>query len=88
MQPDRNVGLFEAHRKRVVRLAYRMLGSMAEAEDIVQDAWIWQQVDASDIRNLGAFLTRTVTRLCLDVMKLARARRETYVGRWLPRADC
>ncbi len=77
--------MFEANRSRLVRLAYRMLGSMAEAEDIVQDAWIrWQRADREDVRAPAAFLTRTVTRLCLDAMKSARARRETYVGSWLP----
>ncbi|WP_123688812.1 sigma-70 family RNA polymerase sigma factor [Allostella humosa] len=76
---------FEAQRPRLVRLAYRMLGSMAEAEDIVQDAWLrWQSVDVATVREPAAFLGRTVTRLCLDAMKSARAQRETYVGSWLP----
>jgi RNA polymerase sigma-70 factor (ECF subfamily) len=62
-----------------------MLGSMAEAEDVVQDAWLrWQGVDFGEVREPAAFLSRTVTRLCLDAMKSARARRETYVGSWLP----
>jgi RNA polymerase sigma-70 factor (ECF subfamily) len=69
----------------LIRIAYRMLGSTAEAEDVVQDAWIrWQRVDPGEVREPAAFLTRTVTRLCLDAMKSARARRETYVGSWLP----
>jgi RNA polymerase sigma-70 factor (ECF subfamily) len=77
--------IFESHRPRLVRLAYRMLGSFAEAEDVVQDAWIrWRGVDVAEVRQPGAFLSRTVTRLCLDTMKSARARRETYVGSWLP----
>lgn len=68
-----------------MRLAYRMLGSTAEAEDIVQDAWLrWRRVDTDDVREPAAFLTRTVARLCLDAMRSARARRETYVGHWLP----
>jgi RNA polymerase sigma factor (sigma-70 family) len=76
---------FEAHRARLVRLAYRMLGATAEAEDVVQDAWLrWQRADHAAIRDPRAFLARTVTRLCLDVMKSARARREVYVGPWLP----
>jgi RNA polymerase sigma-70 factor (ECF subfamily) len=84
-QPDEATNIFEAHRPRLVRLAYRMLGSIAEAEDIVQDAWIrWQRVDPDDVREPSAFLSRTVTRLCLDAMKSARARRETYIGSWLP----
>ncbi len=84
-QPDTATEVFEAHRARLVRLAYRMLGSTAEAEDIVQDAWLrWQRVDRNDVREPSAFLTRTVTRLCLDAMRSARARREAYVGNWLP----
>lgn len=83
--PDQATTIFEAHRPRLVRLAYRMLGEMAEAEDIVQEAWIrWRRVNLDDVREPAAFLTRTVTRLCLDAMKSARARRETYVGSWLP----
>ncbi len=82
---DGATALFEAHRRRLVRLAYRMLGSAAEAEDIVQDAWLrWRQVEPGTVREPGAYLTRTVTRLCLDALKSARARRETYVGSWLP----
>ncbi|KNY21029.1 sigma-70 family RNA polymerase sigma factor [Methylobacterium sp. ARG-1] len=77
--------IFEQERSRLVRLAYRMLGSLGEAEDVVQDAWLrWRQVDHAGVASAGAFLSRTVTRLCLDVMKSARARRETYVGTWLP----
>lgn len=84
-RPDDATTMFETHRPRLVRLAYRMLGSMSEAEDIVQDGWIrWRRVDHAEVREPGAFLTRTVTRLCLDAMKSARARRETYVGSWLP----
>lgn len=84
-RPEPGTTLFETHRPRLVRLAYRMLGSMAEAEDIVQDAWLrWQQVDPATVAAPPAFLSRIVTRLCLDVMKSARARRETYVGSWLP----
>lgn len=76
---------FEVHRSRLVRLAYRMLGSRAAAEDVVQDAWLrWSQVDKATVREAGAFLSRIVTRLCLDEMKSARARREHYVGSWLP----
>ena len=77
--------LFEAQRPRLLRLAYRMLGSLAEAEDIVQDAWLrWRKVDPATVQSPPAFLSQTVTRLCLDTMKSARARRETYVGSWLP----
>jgi RNA polymerase sigma-70 factor (ECF subfamily) len=82
--PDARLGDFEAQRPRLLRLAYRMLGSVAEAEDVVQDAWLrWDRVEES-VDAPGAYLTRVVTRLCLDQMKSARARRETYVGAWLP----
>ena len=86
MTGDQTVtAVFEANRTRLVRIAYRMLGSFAEAEDVVQEAWIrWQGVDLSEVREPVAFLVRTVTRLSLDVMKSARARREAYVGNWLP----
>ncbi|MBA4789662.1 MAG: sigma-70 family RNA polymerase sigma factor [Rhizobiales bacterium] len=85
MRPDAALETFEARRPRLVRLAYRMLGSMAEAEDVVQEAWLrWQKADHDEVRVPEAFLTRTVTRLCLDAMKSARARREVYVGAWLP----
>lgn len=79
-QPDD----FEAERPRLIRLAYRMLGSWAEAEDTVQDAWLRWSGAADRIDAPAAWLTRTVTRLCLDTLKSARARRETYIGPWLP----
>jgi RNA polymerase sigma factor (sigma-70 family) len=85
LPPDPWADIFETQRPRLLRLAYRMLGSRSEAEDIVQDAWLrWRQVDQGEIRSVPAFLSRIVTRLCLDEMKSARARRETYVGEWLP----
>jgi RNA polymerase sigma factor (sigma-70 family) len=85
MGPEDGTDLFEAHRPRLIRLAYRMLGSVAEAEDVVQNAWLrWRQVDRARVEAPPAFLSRVVTRLCLDTMKSARARRETYVGSWLP----
>ena len=77
--------LFEAQRPRLLRLAYRMLSSVAEAQDVVQDAWLrWQRTDVTEVQNAPAFLARIVTRLCLDAMKSARAQRETYIGSWLP----
>lgn len=82
---DPSTEAFEQHRPRLLRLAYRMLGSASEAEDIVQEAWLrWRGVDAAAIEQPAAFLARTVTRLCLDTLKSARARREAYVGNWLP----
>jgi RNA polymerase sigma-70 factor (ECF subfamily) len=62
-----------------------MLGSLADAEDVIQDAWLrWADIDEADIKEPAAYLRRTVTRLCLDVLKSARAKREEYVGPWLP----
>lgn len=76
---------FQPLRPGLVRLAYRMLGSIAEAEDVVQEAYIrWHQTDRTVIREPGAFLSKTVTRLCLDILKSARVKRETYIGPWLP----
>ncbi|MEQ9607861.1 MAG: sigma-70 family RNA polymerase sigma factor [Kiloniellaceae bacterium] len=84
-RPDAATDAFQAQRPRLLRLAYRMLGSLAEAEDIVQEAWLrWQRADRGAVAAPAAYLSRTVTRLCLDVMKSARARRETYFGAWLP----
>ncbi|MBN8977026.1 MAG: sigma-70 family RNA polymerase sigma factor [Rhizobiales bacterium] len=84
-RPDNATAIFEAQRPRLLRLAYRMLGSVSEAEDVVQDAWLrWQRYDRTDIQSPPAFLSRVVTRLCLDAMKSARVRRETYFGTWLP----
>ncbi|MGO4523432.1 sigma-70 family RNA polymerase sigma factor [Microvirga sp. 2MCAF35] len=76
---------FQPLRPGLVRLAYRMLGSLAEAEDVVQEAYIrWHQTDRTMIREPGAFLSKIVTRLCLDILKSARVKRETYIGPWLP----
>jgi RNA polymerase sigma-70 factor, ECF subfamily len=76
---------FEPHRRRLLGLAYRMLGSMAEAEDAVQDAYLrWHAADRDAVTDTRAFLTTTTTRICLDTLKSARARREAYVGPWLP----
>jgi len=83
MRPD--PAPFMTHRPRLVRLAYRMLGSIAEAEDMAQEAWLrWQLTDHRAVADPAAYLSRTVTRLCLDQMKSARARHEEYVGPWLP----
>ncbi|KMO28340.1 sigma-70 family RNA polymerase sigma factor [Methylobacterium aquaticum] len=85
MPPDDGTQAFEAERARLVRLAYRMLGSFAEAEDVVQTAWLrWAEADRAAVQSPGAFLSRIVTRLCLDTLRSARLRRETYVGAWLP----
>jgi len=85
MLREEHADLFEALRPRLARLAYRMLGSLAEAEDVVQSAWLrWHDVDLDGIATPAAYLSRIVTRLCLDQMKSARARHETYFGSWLP----
>jgi RNA polymerase sigma-70 factor (ECF subfamily) len=76
---------FDGQRRRLTALAYRFLGSVADAEDIVQAAWLrWQAADRQEVAEPGAFLARIVTRLCLDELKSARHRRETYIGPWLP----
>jgi len=76
---------FEPHRRRLLGLAYRMLGSVSEAEDAVQDAYLrWHAADRDAVSDTRAFLTTTTTRICLDTLKSARARREQYVGPWLP----
>ena len=76
---------FEPHRAWLTGLAYRMLGSQAEAEDAVQEAWLrWREVARDEVEQPRAFLSRTVTRLCLDRLKSAQAQREVYVGPWLP----
>src|SRR4051812_35256629 len=72
-------------RPRLFGIAYRMLGSVSDAEDVVQDAYLrWQQVDQAEVRSAEAFLTTIVVRLSLDVLQSARVRREQYVGPWLP----
>lgn len=72
-------------RPRLFAIAYRMLGSVADAEDVVQDAYLrWQRADPTQVDNAEAFLTTIVVRLSLDQLRSARARRERYVGPWLP----
>ncbi len=79
------LSLFNALRPRLSRIAYRMLGSVAEAEDMVQEDWLrWAGVDHAGVKDAEAYLVRLVSRLCLDQMKSARARHETYIGPWLP----
>ncbi|MGB3068480.1 MAG: sigma-70 family RNA polymerase sigma factor [Ottowia sp.] len=76
---------FHPLRPMLLRVAYRMLGSVAHAEDIVQDAFIrWMEVDPNEVRVPEAFLRRMVMRMCLDELKSARHQRETYIGPWLP----
>jgi RNA polymerase sigma-70 factor (ECF subfamily) len=76
---------FEAARAQLFAVAYRMLGSVADAEDVLQDAYLrWQSADRSAVTSAPAYLTTVVTRLCLDLLGSARVRREQYVGPWLP----
>jgi RNA polymerase sigma-70 factor (ECF subfamily) len=76
---------FDRHRRLLFSVAYQMLGSVADAEDVVQDAWLrWSAADRGDVVDERAYLVRIVSRLALDRLDSARARRESYVGPWLP----
>jgi RNA polymerase sigma-70 factor (ECF subfamily) len=76
---------FEPYRRRLRGLAYRMLGSMVDAEDAVQETYLrWHGADRDQVLNPRAFLMTTTARICLDMLTSARARREHYVGPWLP----
>ena len=82
---DHAASIFASLRPRLVAIAYRMLGNSAEAEDIVQDAWLrWQTCDRDAVVNSTAFLVTTTTRLAINAAQSARWRRETYVCPWLP----
>ncbi|MCG5242261.1 RNA polymerase sigma factor SigJ [Azospirillum doebereinerae] len=82
------LAVFAAERGRLRALAYRLLGSVAEAEDVLQDAWLrWSAVDAASVDSAAAFLTTVVTRLALDRLRSARAVRERYYGLWLPEPE-
>jgi RNA polymerase sigma-70 factor (ECF subfamily) len=83
--PEDAAASFDPLRPKLMRVAYRMLGSVADAEDVLQEAFIrWMKAERDEVREPEAFLRRTVTRLCLDQLKSARRQRETYVGPWLP----
>jgi len=76
---------FQSHRPRLFGVAYRMLGSRADAEDVLQDAWLrWHGADTATIENREAWLVTVVTRLCLDRLRASKQDRENYVGPWLP----
>jgi RNA polymerase sigma-70 factor (ECF subfamily) len=82
---DNGLSAFAAVRPRLFGIAYRMLGSAAEAEDIVQDVWLrWQATNRRVVENPPAFLATTTTRMCINFAQSAQSRRETYVGPWLP----
>jgi RNA polymerase sigma-70 factor, ECF subfamily len=81
---EADAALFQTARPRLFGIAYRVLGSASEAEDVVQETWFrWQGTDRSDVRDPAAFLATTTTRLAINVAQSARARRETHVGTWL-----
>ncbi|NBC17605.1 MAG: RNA polymerase sigma-70 factor [Bacteroidetes bacterium] len=79
-----DLDLFEQHRDRLFGIAYRMVGTVADAEDLVQEAYLRWHAATAEVQNPGAYLTTIITRLCLDHLKSARVRREEYVGPWLP----
>lgn len=82
---EQAAAVFTGVRPRLFGIAYRMLGSVTEAEDLVQEVWLrWQTCDRSTVANPGAFLATTMTRLAINELQSARVRRETYVGPWLP----
>ena len=82
---DARTAVFEHHRGLLFSIAYRMLGSVADAEDALQDAFIrWQRASETDVRSPKAFLVTIVSRLCINHLQSARMQRETYVGEWLP----
>jgi RNA polymerase sigma-70 factor, ECF subfamily len=82
---DESDATFAAERPRLLGLAYRMLGSLADAEDVVQDAWIrWSRTDHALVETPAAWLTTTTTRLALDRLRTLARRKEDYVGPWLP----
>ena len=77
--------VFEEHRSVLLGVAYRMLGRVADAEDVVQEAWLrWSAADREQVREPRGYLVRVTTRLAIDRLRRLRARRETYVGTWLP----
>ncbi|WP_053847638.1 RNA polymerase sigma-70 factor [Streptomyces sp. NRRL B-24085] len=85
MATDTETDVFEAHRSVLLGVAYRMLGRVTDAEDVVQEAWLrWSAADRSEVREPRAYLVRVTTRLAIDRLRQVKARGETYVGPWLP----
>ncbi|KPC60420.1 RNA polymerase sigma-70 factor [Streptomyces chattanoogensis] len=85
MLTDSATDVFEEHRPVLHGVAYRMLGRVADAEDVVQDAWLrWSSADRSEVREPRAYLVRITTRLAIDRLRQVQSRRESYVGPWLP----
>src|SRR5689334_6158771 len=82
---DQRTQLFEQHRRRLSGIAYRMLGSRADADDVVQDAWLrWNESDTESLRTPEAWLVTVVTRLAIDRLRAAKIERAAYPGLWLP----
>ena len=82
---DDGLSAFAGVRSRLFGIAYRMLGSAAEAEDVVQDVWMrWQSTNRNEVQNPPAYLATTTTRLCINLAQSAHSRRESYIGTWLP----
>ena len=85
LQTNTAAEIFARHRARIFAIAYRLTGTVSDAEDVVQDTWLrWNGIDADEIRTPEAWLTTTAGRLGLDHLRRLKARRETYVGPWLP----
>ncbi|RBQ15621.1 RNA polymerase sigma-70 factor [Spongiactinospora rosea] len=79
------VELFETHRRHLWGVAYRILGTVADADDAMQETWLrWERADQAAVEDVRAYLTTTVSRVCYDMLTSARAKRESYVGQWLP----
>lgn len=84
-EPHSTLSVFQENRPLLFGIAYRMLGSVAEAEDMVQETFLrWQRQPVAEIKSAKAWLTAAITRLCIDHLRSARSRREEYVGVWLP----
>ena len=84
-EPDDRLADFERYRARLFGIAYRMLGTVADAEDVVQEAWVrWQGADATAVRSAEAWLVAATTRLAIDRLRRLTTEREAYVGQWLP----
>ncbi|MBT2326268.1 RNA polymerase sigma-70 factor [Variovorax paradoxus] len=82
---DASTATFDRHRRRLLGIAYRMLGSSADAEDVVQDAWLrWNDATVDALNNPEAWLVTVVTRLCIDRLRATKQQRNHYVGTWLP----
>lgn len=85
IDPGNNVQIFSGHRDRLFGIAYRMLGSRADAEDVLQDAWLrWHEQDTTALRSTEAWLTTMVTRLAIDRLRAVKTQRVAYFGPWLP----